>query len=357
MKPANAAFSLILMLSSGSSSAADPSCSVQGVWQGRLGQTPVTLEIDTEYGRYRYRESLNDLLLKPRQGSDNTWDEYDSHGKKTGSLKLTCNGDTVNGSWTNPTGGSIPIAIQRARSYDGDRIKNAPLKVLSQKILSTRTIQFVSIKGIEELQTLQIANASPSEAEVNRALRKELDQAVENHLVCVSAGYAVERFTDPFGDALNTTPVFWSGAILSVSRNYSGYCGGAHPYHAFSYLVFDTRKGIEIPLDSWIISDQKDTKDQKEVPYESELGRVIWNIALQGKPDVESLPAQDQECLGSLNDPVATIASLEANGIGFRYWYPYAQSGCVEDYIVPWKKLKRFLSQQGRQYVEQLQKR
>ncbi|MDO8458111.1 MAG: hypothetical protein Q7T07_14510 [Burkholderiaceae bacterium] len=339
------------------SPAADPSCSIQGVWQGSLGQTPVTLEIDTESGRYRYRESLNDLHLKPRQGSVNTWDEYDSRGKKTGSLKLTCDGNTVNGTWASPAGKNVPIAIQRARSYDGDRIKNAPLKVLSQKVLSKRVIQLVSIKGIEKLQSLQIANASPSEVEINRALRKELDQVVENHLGCVSAGYAVERFADPFGDSLNLAPVFWSGAVLSISRNHSGYCGGAHPYHAFSYSVFDTRKGIEIPLDSWIISDQKDRKGQKEVPYESELGQVIWNIALQGKPDVESLPAQDRECLGSLNEPVATIASLEANGMGFRYWYPYAQSGCVEDYIVPWKKLKRFLSQEGRHYVEQLQKR
>lgn len=352
MKSASAALFLLLLLSAERASAS-PSCSIQGVWQGRLGQTPITLEMDAESGRYRYRESLNDLLLKPRQRASNTWDEYDSQGNQTGSLKLACDGDSVNGIWSGPAGKTAPITMQRGQSYEGNRVKQAALKVLSKKVLSGRTLQFVSIKGLEELQTLQIANATPSEAEVNRALRAALDKAVENHLGCVSAGYTAGRFQDPYGDELSVQPVFWRDGLLSTSSNYSGYCGGARPYHELSYSVFDTRKGIEVPIDSWIANDQK---KQQAIPHTSALGQIIWRIALQGKPDVAALPAQDQECLSSLREPDAALASLEPHGMGFRYWYPYAQSDCVENYVVPWKKLKRFLSTEGRQYVEQLQK-
>jgi hypothetical protein len=351
------AVSLALLLSSKSASAANQSCSIQGVWQGRLGQTPITLEIDAEYGRYRYRDSLSDLLLQPRQGAENTWEEYDGSGKQTGSLKLACDSNAVSGTWTSPAGKSAPIAMQRARSYDGDRIKNAPLKVLEQKALSGHSIQIVSVQGLEGLQTLQIANPSPMEDKVNRILREELNEAVESHLNCVTLGYAAGRFADPYGDELGMEPVLWSGAILSVRKRYGGYCGGAHPYSDSSYLVFDTGKGTVVSIDRWISDDQMSLNGSKKISHASDLGQAIWSIAFPVEPGAEPLSELDRECRDALNEPAAAVASLEAKGIGFRYWYPYSLRKCTWDYVVPWKKLRPFLSPAGRQYVKQLQKR
>jgi hypothetical protein len=332
-----------------------------GVWRGTLGQTPVAFTFEDTWGAYHYRSGLSDLLLKIDEASPHEWQEYDHRGKATGKLNIKCDGSRLTGTWRTMDGTRIEqvAASKSPDDYDGKRVASAAFVNEKRVQFGNRSVDMVRIGKVTSIYGFQIVSPTPSEILVNRKVRDSMNASVQSHLECLRSGYSAGRFEDnPYEHAMTMKVNFWNQDALSVAIDYGGYCGGAHGYFDSHDVLYDLKIGEVVKLEL-LIAQQFLTNPQqsKSVPLANPLGKVIWNKALKSKSRIErsKKSVQDTDCLEMLNDQSATISRVSTTGIGFRFWYPYAVSGCIEDYIIPWKQLERFLSPVGQRYSEMIQ--
>jgi len=335
------------------SSLAQAASPCQGVWSGTLGGIPISMEITETYGRYYYRENFSDLVLVPTNSLATEWQELDSGGKQTGRAYLTCKPGKLEGTWTSvDESKTLPITAVSSQSYDARKTARLPLKVQKTQTLGPRSIDTIAVIGAPALNTLRLRGEEPGVRQVNNLLQKELAELVTNHMACVSAGYAEGRFKDPWGDERSLEAAFWTGNVLSVRSFYSGYCGGAHPYHAQSYQTYNTAAGKAIPIENWL-----DSAYRKEVPLGSKLDEMVKSQMLGGKKSPDDLPADQRECAQEALNKAAQISSIEKHGIGFDFFFPYSMSPCREDYVIPWRKMRPFLSEEGKRLLNDIERK
>jgi hypothetical protein len=324
-----------------------------GVWSGTLGEIPVSMDISEDYGRYYYRANFSDLLLLPANTPATEWRELDSEGKQTGRLSLNCKPGKLEGNWVNADGKkTLPISATPAASYDAQRTARLRLKVQKTQTLGSRAIDTVAVDGVPMLNALRLRGDGPGIRQVNTLLQNELIAIVTDHMDCVSMGYSRERFSNnSWGEERDQRVVFWIGNVLSIRNNYSGYCGGAHPYHWQSSVTFDTAAGKAIPAKNWLAASYR-----KEIDLESALGRMIKSRLLKGKDFPDELPADEQSCAEAALHSVAKISAIEKGGVGFDFDFPYPASGCRKDYVIPWRKMRPYLSEEGKRFLNEVER-
>lgn len=324
----------------------------RGVWSGTIGGIPISMEITETYGRYYYRENFSDLVLIPTNSLATEWQELDSKGKQTGRAYLSCNSGKLEGIWMSADKSkTLSINAVSSASYDARRTARLPLKVQKTQTLGSRSIDTIAVNGTPALNTLRLRGEGPGIRQVNSLLQKELADIVTNHMICVNMGYAAGRFQDPWGDERNQEPAFWVGNVLSVRSFYSGYCGGAHPYHVQSYRTYDTSAGKAIPIENWL-----DSAYRKEIPLGSKLDAMVKSQMLGGKKSPDDLPADQRECAEEALNKPAQISSIEKQGMGFDFLFPYSMSACREDYVIPWRKIRPFLSEEGKRLLNDIER-
>ncbi len=112
----------------------DPyACLHAGVWQGSIGNAPVTLSFEISersdepppsgsaslqapFGHDYYRDQWQDLLLVPDKAVPRQWDEMDPAGRVTDHLSLTCRERQLSGVWRSADSGqSAPIEAKVVR--------------------------------------------------------------------------------------------------------------------------------------------------------------------------------------------------------------------------------------------------
>ncbi len=171
-------------------------CSLKGSWTGTIGSLPISMEINDDYGEYNDKESLIGLLRKPESAVAGVWFEFDNTGEKTGSLQLACDGGNLRGDWQNPAKSKqLPIKAQRLKDSANDRrIAKTPLIVCGSQTVGGHKLQVAGLADVKEVQTIQIANPSASEHNVNSQLRQLLDTLVAEHLQCQMDGFVAGRF-------------------------------------------------------------------------------------------------------------------------------------------------------------------
>jgi hypothetical protein len=323
-------------------------------WSGTIGDTPISISFDPEGGgAYYYRHAFDDLVLTRRTSFDGyPLQETDSKGNTTGYMRVACVKGVLGGEWRNPSGSrKLPIVGAPTKDYNATRLAAAKLVARKQKPLDGHAVDVVTVEGMPTLETLQIRNPTAAENRVNAILRTSLLDAGTNHLECAAAGRKADA-SNSWGDEQSVEPVFWRGPVLSLSLSSGGYCGGAHPYHAFENRTFDTARGVELPLESWL-----DERYGQEVLPGSELGQEIEKLVLRGKAEIDELAERERECAEMEVEHPSKIAAILRQGVAFRYWYPYAASSCSEDYVVPWAAMQLHLSAAGRARLAAMRRR
>lgn len=331
---------------------ADAAVPCGGVWSGTLGGIPITMEITETYGRYYYRENFSDLVLVPTTSLATEWQESDSKGKQTGRAYFNCGAGKLEGIWMSADESkTLSINAVSSTSYDARRTARLPLKIRKTQTLGSRSIDMIFVNGIPSLNALRLRGEGTGIQRVNGLLQKDLAGNVSSHLSCVAGSLATGRLEDPWGEELDQQAVFWAGDVLSVQTSYGGYCGGAHPYHGQSYQTYDTSTGKAIPIANWL-----DTAYRKKVDLESTLGKMIKSKLLGGKKSPGDLPADERECAEEALTNPAYITAIEKQGIGFGFPFPYAMSPCEMNYVIPWTKMRPFLSEEGKRLLNEIER-
>jgi hypothetical protein len=342
-----------LMLAGGlAPSSAHAAVPCRGVWSGTLGGIPITLEITETYGRYYYRENFSDLVLVPTNSLATEWQESDSKGKQTGRAYLNCEPGKLDGIWMSADESkTLSINAVSSASYDARRTAKLPLKVRKTQTLDSRSIDTVFVNGIPSLNALRLRGDGPGIQRANGLLQKDLASHVSSHLSCVAGGLAAGRLEDPWGDELDQQAVFWKGDVLSVQTSYGGYCGGAHPSHGQSYQTYDTSAGKAIPIANWL-----DTAYRKKVDLQSPLGKMIKSKLLGGNKSTGDMTTDERECAEEALTNSAHITAIEKQGIGFGFPFPYAMSPCQADHVIPWSRMRPFLSEEGKRLLNEIER-
>lgn len=324
----------------------------EGVWSGTLGGIPISMEMTETYGRYYYRENFSDLVLVPANPPATEWRELDAKGKQTGRVDLSCKPGKLEGSWTSvDKSKTLPITAVSSTSYDARRTARLPLKVKKTQALASRSVDTVFVNGVPPLTGLQLRGEAPGIRQVNSLLQAALADVVANHLNCVAAGVAAGRSEDAWGDEGEQQAVLWAGNVLSVQSSHGGYCGGAHPYHGQSYQTYDTSTGKAIPLENWL-----DAAYRKEVGLESALGKMVKSRVMGGKKSPKDFPEDQRECVEEALNKSAQISSIAKGGVGFDFDFPYAMGACREDYVIPWRAMRPFLSEEGKRLLNDIER-
>lgn len=314
-----------------------PPCEL-GIWAGKVGHAEVRMEFiesgDGVVGRYYYRQSLADLLLR-RDAAAGDWQEIevdvDAKGKTTGRLLLRCAGDSLTGQWRAPDGArTLPLALKRsAEGYGQHRIAGLkPPAVKPARIEGFRATP-LTVPGLAEMQGVQINLGDARFAKLNAQLWThfvgEVDQAVD----CVGQGMMRYGPAHDYEYASTTELLLGGTALVVLSYSAGGNCGGAHPFGGSGATVRRIADGEKVEVKRWFRGEE----------LEPGLDKLLRR---------EHAKAIDEpECAAVIRfDP--SSAWPGPNGMVFQPWTAYADRLCVHDVELPYAMVRRYLSPEGK---------
>ena len=169
---------------------------------------------------------------------------------------------------------------------------------------------------------------------------ERFSNSIEEAIDCRTSGRLKRGEDHGYESESEMSVIAWNTAFVVVGESSSEYCGGLHPVTGAGATTYNLRTGKVDEVSPWLIEQYR-----QEIPKDSPLGKLILKNYSQADECDDSV-----ELSGEIVWPTRT-------GIVFRPTAPYAQSGCIEDIIVPYKSISPYLSPQGKTNAQTFQRR
>lgn len=325
---------------------------LQGSWKGQLGDTPIMLRFDatgpdaTLAGRYYYRTSAQDLLLRRDAAAADRWDEIDPQGKVSGHWELRCNSDgqterKLAGTWKSPNGARTQPLTARPQAHGAYR--DARMAALQPTVAQRQSLGpwRHELLGApppyhDRVHGLRLLGTNAGLPAINRALWSRYLDDLDTAMECIISGRLERGEEHGYEYTAAFSPIARNGAFIVIRHNSGGYCGGAHPFAEQNVTTYDAVTGASEDVSSWL-----DIPYRREIDLSSMLGKRL--LALYGAPANDICPT------------VMTFSGSTAwptpEGLVFRAWAPYAYGHCIEDVVVPYRDIAPRLSPYGQGQV------
>ena len=343
------------------------------IWTGTIGNLPITACFGDQFwskGIYYYDKHL--LPIRMRELDENAPDvltealDFDRESGATWTIDNRSD-TSITATWRDGNR-SHPIRLTPVAVTFGEYDSACQSAAFVEPLLAGGTVsdRRISSEGLEYTEltytgserlgeneylviTFALDPVEAGDAAINRDLAKALPDGSVEHLMgqCVAmslpgwqTGYLTETYS----------PVHVSDRWLGVERAGSLYCGGAHPSHSVSSLVYDRESGEEADPSTWFKPEALDF-------YEF-LTHEDWDtkrpIAGLSDPLLEIVLAhwqadEDREvCTDAAREGTGWEIGLTSEGVSFLRQFPHVIFSCTETVVVPWKELTPFLSEEGR---------
>jgi hypothetical protein len=319
-------------------------------WKGTIGNAPIVMWFEFEgedsslAGLYYYQTSLADILLIKDDTKPDRWKEVDSRGKLTGHLTLSCKGDVLSGVWSSPDGArTLPVkaGVQESGSYSKERLDAFKPMIAERNSIGSFNYELLAIKDFKSVRGLQLIGNGKALSDINNTLLKSFKDNLDQALECLAYGRMRRGWDHGYEYEASMSMIEWNNSFVVIGVNHSEYCGGIHPLSGSGATTYNLKTGKTEDVSQWLIE-----RHRKDISKESALGKIIIEIYLQENPD--------NECPDFIKLSGDGIWPTE-KGIIFQTSAPYAQSACILDIAVPYKKLSPYFSPAGKENVKAFQ--
>jgi hypothetical protein len=320
---------------------------IYGAWSGVLGGQQIRACLGSSESSYYYLRHSWGIPLISQSKNEQSWVEM-SEENPTGIWKLKqLSSDRLEGQWSDAKRvRTLPIHLSRASvdspkdvicsdpqnpyavAYNLPRVDAQKIVVGEPKTFDGKHYRQIKILG-DKIVTIELLEDGIAVASINKILNNNFKQGIVGFFDCQasleSLGAGKERDPD-FG--IKVEIQFWNDHWISIKENSSWDCTLRGPSMSITYRTWDTWKGQEINLLSWI----RHTKSGNSENY---LGY--------------SLPDELNELIKSKKHNVCSNfdgqykLSLAKNGMIFST----IESGsglCTDDIEIPYSKLQKFLT-------------
>jgi hypothetical protein len=329
----------------------------EGVYVGEVGSVPVSMKLsqsetsssEPRVGSLYYRASWTDLLLKREPGQPE-WSEISENSKLTGRFTLRCQDKQLTGEWVSVDGAKrLPITAiaDPAHNYDARRVQALkPSKVRFVSVGGLGVESFViagpKMQGSDEevVSGVRLLGTAPGIVKVNRLLWAESMKHVETALGCS------EDFRSRFGGSApalsftqNVLDILWPFVIVDSRMAFE--CGWGMRY-SIEKRVYQLTEGRKAETAQWFLNDEWKT---------SQLGKIITQLG-------ESQHHKDAaECFAAAEFSVTDVYPSR-QGFVFMGSFPTPSQFCsgAVDVTVPYSRLSRYLSADGKRAVKTIEK-
>lgn len=336
----------------------------QGVWEGTIGTLPVRAclrgsEDGFSVGSYYYLSRKRPIQLM--REDDGRWSERET-GETTGTWSITPQGKMLAGQWSNGKR-RLPLALApvawqseydnpcEADAFTEPRMTEATLTSQPAKVNDfayTRTSWNVGANFENvELTSFAYPVSQPGDAAINAALR--LDPARREDPVdwrgCVQQSLGSLGLDGDFAYVLE--PIVANPAFLVASRQWGGFCGGAHPFSSHDWMIWDRATGDAIDLADWLNANAV----EERIGGGANLIRItpaLRDLAL----DYETV--EDGECREIIAITEFWTLGLSDKGLLLSPSLPHVAQACADDAEVPFAKLSSYLSAEGQSSVARM---
>jgi hypothetical protein len=348
-----------------------------GVWRGTIGKAAVQVCLQhKDYGdsgayyylRYRSIISLGGLAAPPAASNNPAWTEAPNSDNPTAGPLWHLTSITaahLRGVWTSG-GKTLPIdlaSVRIAKSADDD--DDMPcgnpafsLPRFSQPVVEakptvlkgvayTRVIVDVGKQFSESvIESFQLHGGAPAITKVNTQLYKDIPTTPENamYFQCSMAALGQNGLD---GDASSTTVPEIITRDWMVSRtDSSDDCGGAHPNSGSAFQTWDLRKGVTVNLYDWFTAAAlKQTVN--EPGTKNQYVTVAFTPAFRKMID-DAYKNDEPECRQAEQGADFWDTHLTATGVAFTPELSHADTPCIDDAVIPFAKLGRYLNPTGK---------
>ncbi len=318
-----------------------------GTYQGTIGGTPITLQINlSETGQdaaYFYNgkgvdinlqafKSGNQLILQETAYKQNV-----SAPVVTGCFTLTANGTRLVGTWNKSKSTStqkvalnvvnsskVPLALLASPDLIKMR-KEDPYNFFKMNHSWITTRNTLLIK--EPYSGLSYPRIDRASAGLNMAFQDRQMANALYSLDCISM--LPEPVSKDDGYELTTTITLNSTHLVSLEEANSYYCGGAHPDHSLTGFIWDKKSGQAVKLDAiW----PKLTLDKQKELY---LKHILTDVDPECLPEYKTMPPE-------------FTSSLSLKGLNLTPTsFPHAMAACAKSVEIPYGEIRAEASTQS----------
>lgn len=333
--------------------------SLEGVWSGTIGKSPVLACFDSaDTGRYYYASRLYGIELW-RDETGRQWSEKTSGDDSTGAWRdLVVDKSELSGQWVSPSNGkALSIRMHRksdlvregdgascrTAAYDQPRLRATAIESGPETTVSGHSMIKLSARD-GQLTALQIQESGVGIATLNRTLKDELLRRIVESYECIQSGRPGE-----YVDNKDEVKFFKDG-LIAIGETFNGTCGGPYPASGLSVSTYDALTGEPVGTEEWI------RLENGSLPRE--LLSIISDIEFAPR---DSRYAEEDAAIKA----DCQSAWLEQGSFGYVIWpadgglyfspeFPHVIQACGDDVLVPFKQLDPFWSEIGKKALHRL---
>ncbi|WEK48047.1 MAG: hypothetical protein P0Y56_07060 [Candidatus Andeanibacterium colombiense] len=361
---------LLALLTGPLAAQGEPKPVYYGVWKGTVGTYPVIACMDQDglgkaRGAYYYVSHLTPIGLAGRDDGPD-WDEavdYAASGARWHAVAVK--GDVLWASWVQG-GKTLPVRLARqtwtgGEEFDGPCMGDAFIapragggSVASADAsfdgVAYRKLTYVPGKQFGEngsIETLALLSDAPGDKAINALLARDLPDGGwrSDFIQCLSFEVANSGSDGYFG--LTVEPDLITGRWLDLTIGNENSCGGVHPNAWSSFRTFDRQSGAEVNLFRWLNAKAVEhvAGDKPEDGYDKLLPPLRDLTLEYASADAGDA---DPDCPAATRDAEFWYLGLAKDGLQLIPSLPHVIQACADSYVVPWRALAPYLSDEGK---------
>jgi hypothetical protein len=347
----------LLALAAAAAPAPSPA-ELAGVWEGNVGTLPIRacfVRRDAEkFGAYYY---LSRLRLIPLEADEAGTGFHEGVSDEPSPPRWTIDrvdGAELTGRWT-ARGRALPVRLHRLARMTGDDSPCASMVFHRPRLEGVRTVPSratldgtaytkltLDLRGRFEssFETFALDGGGAAAQRINAALGAGLAGDPPAWFECIGDSLGFAPLEGSFEESL--APTMFTRRWLVVAHHWDGDCGGAHPDSTNSYRIFDLADGREIDIFDWLnaraVHRERPEGSGEELKSLVPAFRDV--VLARWRPDTP-------ECDEPVRSEEFWTIGLRRDAFVFSPDLAHVVQACAEDFVVPFDRLRAYLSAEG----------
>lgn len=340
-----------------------------GGWRGKLGDHEIMVCISDKHATYYTIGHYSRISMDLKDGGALLWQESFPAGH-IGLWKIDAeNGEALTGQWKSQQE-TLPIRLTRIHSKEGgarfcEEIYRELARAESvkqgqpQELHGLRFRKLSAINGY--VSSVEILNESGKYAELNKHLRTDFENNMTTAFACEDVQLFDMDKNEEFPYVRGSSLFALNGHWVTLLDEGGGHCGSEGADNLPHLVTLDTETAKPLNLNRWLQRNPDQSREESEGSLYSppdNLTSLIYEYTARLK---ERSRFKNDECaILDSSDPMEPTFEISLGNAGLIFSTSYAPATAdfcdVYGVEIPFQKLNRFLTPEGRQSIENLRR-